>query len=145
METRREIRSSAWGWLTLGAVGASIVGYVVQSLFDYVPAPGIVGLLSFYVLFLTPAVVALVAGGIAVLTGRKRKDHTARFGFAGLAYAVLAQTVQSTWDVAAGEIDFTVIATYVVVALLAATGVVLLRRAGRTSLSTKRSDASRIT
>ena len=43
---RRETRSSRWGWITLGAVGVSIVGYVVQSIFDYVPAPGIVGFLA---------------------------------------------------------------------------------------------------
>ena len=124
---RREIKSSRWGWITLGAVGVSIVGYVVQSIFDYVPAPGIVGLLAFWGLFMAPALVALVAGGVAVVTGRKRGDHTVRFGFVGLGYAVLAQTVQSAWDLSAGEIDFTVIATFVVAGLAAVSAVAMLR------------------
>jgi hypothetical protein len=130
---RRETRSSRWGWITLGAVGVSIVGYVVQSIFDYVPAPGIVGFLAFWGLFAAPALVALVAGGVAVVTGRKRGDHTVRFGLVGLGYAVLAQTVQSAWDLSAGEIDFTVIATFVVAGLAAVSAVAMLRATRRTS------------
>jgi hypothetical protein len=43
---------------------------------------------------------------------------------------VLAQTVQVSWDLAGGETDLTVIATYVV-AGLTAVSVVLLRRLAR--------------
>ena len=130
---RREIRSSRWGWFTLGAVVVSIVGYVVQSIFDYVPAAGIVGFLAFWGLFVAPALIALVTGAVAVVTGRKRGDHTVRCGFVGLGYALLAQTVQSAWDLGAGEIDFTVIATFVVAGVAAVSAVVMLRATRRTS------------
>ena len=74
-----------------------------------------------------------MAGGVAVVTGRKRGDHTVRFGLVGLGYAVLAQTVQSAWDLSAGEIDFTVIATFVVAGLAAVSAVAMLRATRRTS------------
>jgi hypothetical protein len=51
----------------------------------------------------------------------------------GLGYAVLAQTVQSAWDLSAGEIDFTVIATFVVAGLAAVSAVAMLRATRRTS------------
>jgi branched-subunit amino acid transport protein len=126
----RDKNASPWGWIALGAVVASIVGYVVQSIFDYVTAPAIVGQISFYGLFGAPAIVALVAGAVAVVTGWKRHDHTVRFGLVGMVYFVLAQTVQVSWDLAGGETDLTVIATYVV-AGLTAVSVVLLRRLAR--------------
>jgi hypothetical protein len=127
----RDIEASPWGWIALGAVGVSIVGYVVQSIFDYVPAPAVVGRLAFYGLFAGPAVVALVAGGIAVVTGWKRHNHSVPFGFVGLAYFVLAQTIQSLWDVVRGHTDFAAIVTFVVAALTAVTGVVLVRSTRR--------------
>jgi hypothetical protein len=129
----RDTNASPWGWIALGAVAASIVGYVVQSIFDYVTAPAIVGQISFYGLFGAPAVVALVAGAVAVVIGWKRHDHTVRFGLVGIVYFVLAQTIQSSWDLARGETDLTVIGTFVVL-VLTALSVLLLRRFARRPL-----------
>ena len=124
---RGNTKASIWGWIAVGAAVVSIVGYVVQSIFDYVTAPAIVGQLAFYGLYGGPAVVALVAGGIALVTGWSRDDSTVRFGVVGVAYFVLAQTVQSLWDVVRGETDWVVIATFVVAALMAIAAVVLPR------------------
>jgi hypothetical protein len=125
--------ASAWGWIALGAVAASIIGYGVQSIFDYVTAPAIVGEISFYGLFGATAIIALVAGTVAVVTGWSRHDHTVRFGLVGIVYSVLAQTIQSSWDLARGETDLTVIATFSVL-VLTALSVLLLRRFARRPL-----------
>ena len=125
--TRGNTQASIWGWIAVGAAGVSIVGYVVQSIFDYVTAPAIVGQLAFYGLYAGPAVAALVAGGIALVTGWRRGDSTVRFGVVGVAYFVLAQTVQSLWDVVRGETDWAAIATFVIAGLMAIAAVVLSR------------------
>src|SRR5262245_39677790 len=126
-----DTNASPWGWIALGAVAASIVGYAVQSVFDYVTAPAIVGQISFYGLFGAPAVVALVAGVVAVVTGWKRHDHTVRFGLVGIVYFVLAQTVQVSWDLASGDTDLTTTVSYGVAALTAVSVVLLSRLARR--------------
>ena len=60
--------------------------------------PALVGEIEFYGLFVGFACVALVAGAVAVITGRRRGDLTMRFGFIAVAYVLLAQLIQSLWD-----------------------------------------------
>lgn len=90
--------ASPWGWIALGAVVISAIGYATQTILDYVPDPAIVGALVFYGLFAGFALVTLFSGVIAVATGWKRTDHTLRFGLIGIGYVALAQTIQSLWD-----------------------------------------------
>jgi hypothetical protein len=37
-----------WGWIAIGAADVSAVGYAVQTILDYVPAPALVGQTEFY-------------------------------------------------------------------------------------------------
>ncbi len=99
-ETHRSITDSAntWGWIALGATILSSTGYGLQILFDYVSVPDDVVRLVFFGLFEWDGVLALVAGVIAVWTGWNRNDWTLRLGLVAIAYAVLAQTIQSLWD-----------------------------------------------
>ena len=90
--------ATAWGWVALGLTILSAVGYALQTLFDYVSVPDDVVRLVFYGLFEWDGVLALLAGIIAVWTGRHRKDWTLRFGLIAIGYVALAQTVQSLWD-----------------------------------------------
>jgi len=90
--------ASAWGWIALGATILSAVGYALQTLFDHVSVPDDVVRLVFYGFFEWDGLLALVAGIIAVWTGRKRDDWTLRLGIAAISYVVLAQTIQSLWD-----------------------------------------------
>ena len=76
----------------------SAVGYALQTLFDHVSVPDEVARLVFYGLFEWNGVLALVAGIVAVWTGRNRNDWTLRLGLVAIAYVVLAQTIQSLWD-----------------------------------------------
>jgi hypothetical protein len=91
-------RASAWGQIAIGATVVSAVGYVVQVILDFVPDPAIVGALIFFGLFGATAIVALISGIGAVVTGRKRNDHTVLLGLIAIAYVVLMQTIQSLWD-----------------------------------------------
>jgi hypothetical protein len=90
--------ASWWGWIAAGGAILSAIGYAVQTILDHVDEPGIVGEIEFYGLFDGFAIVALIAGLIAVITGRRRGDLTMRFGFIALAYVLLAQMIQSLWD-----------------------------------------------
>jgi len=90
--------ASRWRWIAGGATIASAVGYAVQARLDYVSKPALVGEIEFYGLFVGFACVALVAGAVAVITGRRRGDLTMRFGFIAVAYVLLAQLIQSLWD-----------------------------------------------
>ena len=90
--------ASGWGWVAAGATILSTIGYVVQTVLDHVPAPALVAELEFYGLFVGFAFVALVAGTVSVITGRRREDLTMRVGFIALAYVLLAQLIQSLWD-----------------------------------------------
>jgi len=92
-------RSAAWwGWVAAGATILSAIGYVVQTIFDHVREPALLAEIEFYGLFLGFALVALVAGAVSVVTGWRRADLTMRLGFIAVAYALLAQLIQSLWD-----------------------------------------------
>src|SRR5919109_695369 len=99
-QTRRPLTDSAttWGWIALGLTILSAVGYGLQTLFDHVSLPDDVARLVFYGLFEWDGVLALLAGIMAVWTGRKRNDWTFRFGIGAILYVALAQMIQSLWD-----------------------------------------------
>jgi hypothetical protein len=90
--------ASAWGWIALGLTILSAIGYALQTILDYVQVPDDLTRLVFFGLFEWDGVLALLAGIMAVWTGRKRSDWTFRFGLIAIAYVVLAQTIQSLWD-----------------------------------------------
>jgi len=90
--------ATIWGWIALGATILSAVGYALQTILDYVPVPADIERLVFFGLFEWDGVLALLAGIIAVWTGRSRNDWTFRFGIAAISYVLLAQTIQSLWD-----------------------------------------------
>jgi hypothetical protein len=90
--------ASRWGWTCAGATILSAVGYAVQTVLDHVDEPGLVGQIEFYGLFVGFALVALIAGAVALITGRKRGDLTMRLGFIAVGYVLLAQLTQSLWD-----------------------------------------------
>lgn len=90
--------ATAWGWIALGATILSAVGYALQTLFDHVSVPADIASLVFFGLFAWDGVLALLAGIIAVWTGRDRDDWTFRFGIAAILYVALAQTIQTLWD-----------------------------------------------
>lgn len=90
--------ADAWGWLALGLTILSAIGYALQTIFDYVAVPDDVVSLTFFGLFEWDGVLALLAGIIAVWTGRNRNDWTLRFGIVAISYVILAQTIQSLWD-----------------------------------------------
>lgn len=90
--------SSAWGWIALGLTLLSAVGYALQTILDYVHVPDDLTRLVFFGFFEWDGVLALLAGIIAVWTGRNRNDWTLRFGLVAIFYVALAQTIQSLWD-----------------------------------------------
>jgi hypothetical protein len=92
------IHASPWGLIAFGAAVVSAIGYAVQTILDYVPEPAVVGEIEFYGLFAGFAIVALVAGIVAVITGWRKVDHTRSLGLVAIAYVVLVQTTQSLWD-----------------------------------------------
>ena len=71
--TRRPLtgEATAWGWIALGATILSAVGYALQTLFDHVSVPSDVAGLVFFGLFVWDGVLALLAGIMAVWTGRR--------------------------------------------------------------------------
>ena len=91
-------RASAWSWLAIAATILSAVGYALQTLFDHVSVPDDVARLVFFGLFQWDGVLALIAGIIAVWTGRGRNDWTVRLSIVAISYVALAQTIQSLWD-----------------------------------------------
>lgn len=95
---KQRLKASAWGWIALASTVVSAIGYATQTILDYVPDPSIVGAAVYFGLFAGFALAALFSGVIAVVTGRKRADHTLRLGLLALAYVALAQTIQSLWD-----------------------------------------------
>jgi hypothetical protein len=99
-ETPRPLTDAAatWGWIALGATILSSLGYALQTLFDHISVPADVASLVFFGMFEWDGVLALLAGIIAVWTGRSRNDWTFRLGIIAIAYVALAQTTQSLWD-----------------------------------------------
>ncbi len=55
-------------------------------------------MLVFFGLFEGAGIAGLLVGLIAVSTGWNRGDSTLRFGLIGIAWVMLAQTIQSLWD-----------------------------------------------
>jgi hypothetical protein len=92
------IEASRWGWIAIGAAAISALGYVIQTILDYVSEPAIVGEIEYWAVFYGFAVLALLAGIAAVLTGLKGSDSTLRLGLVAIAYVALVQTIQSLWD-----------------------------------------------
>jgi hypothetical protein len=90
--------ASAWAWLAALGTVVSALGYIVQTILDHVSAPPLVGQLEFYGVFIGAGFFALLAGVIAVLTGRRRSDLTMSLGFLAVAYVLLVQLAQSLWD-----------------------------------------------
>ena len=90
--------ATIWGWIALGATILSAVGYALQTILDYVSVPADIESLVFFGLFEWDGVLALLAGIIAVWTGRNRNDWTMRLGIVAISYVALAQTIQSLWD-----------------------------------------------
>jgi hypothetical protein len=84
--------------IAFGAAVVSELGYVIQTILDWVPAPVVVGEIEFYGLFSGLAVVALIAGIVAVITGWRSGDQTRLLGLVAIGYVVLVQTLQSLWD-----------------------------------------------
>jgi hypothetical protein len=81
-----------WGWIAIGAADVSAVGYAVQTILDYVPAPALVGQIEFYGVFAGFGIAALVAGLVALVTGWRSGDHTRRLGLVAIAYVLVVQT-----------------------------------------------------
>lgn len=92
------IQASPWGFVAFGAAVASEIGYMVQTILDWVPDPALVGEIEFYGLFAGFAVVALIAGIVAVITGWRSGDQTRVLGLVAIGYVLLVQTIQILWD-----------------------------------------------
>ena len=90
--------ASAWGWVALGLTILSAIGYALQTILDYVHVPDDLTRLVFFGFFEWDGVLALLAGVVAVWTGRNKDDWTLRFGLVAIFYVALAQTIQSLWD-----------------------------------------------
>jgi hypothetical protein len=84
--------------MALGATLISAVGYAAQTALDYVSDPAFVGQIVFFGLFGGFAIVGLLTGVVAVVSGWNRGDHTRRLGVLAIAYVTLAQVIQSFWD-----------------------------------------------
>jgi hypothetical protein len=90
----RHLRSNSWGWIAAVATIVSLVGYIGQTVLDHVSTPAIVGQLVFYGVFAGFGIGGLLVGIVAVVTGRKRPDDSARLGWIAIAYVALAQVIQ---------------------------------------------------
>lgn len=101
MTTRKAlggIQASPWGLVAFGAAVVSEMGYMVQTILDWVPDPAVVGEIEFYGPFAGFAVVALIAGIMATITGWRSGDQTRVLGLVAIGYVVLVQTIQTLWD-----------------------------------------------
>jgi len=98
--TLGRFQASTWGWAAAVAVIASALGYALQTILDYVPAPPTFEFGVFWGLFAGDAVIAFLIGIVAVVTGwrARRHDATIAFGLIGIGWLLLAQVIQSFWD-----------------------------------------------
>jgi len=96
----RRFHASAWGWAAVVATVVSAFGYALQTILDYVPAPPKFEFAEFWGLFAGDAVIAFLAGIVAVITGwrSRRHDATIAFGLIGIGWLLLAQAIQIVWD-----------------------------------------------
>jgi uncharacterized membrane protein YvlD (DUF360 family) len=92
------INASHWGWIAVGAMVVSVIGYAIQTVLDYVSVPAAIPEIVFFGLFGAFAIAAFITGVVAVLTGWKRGDHTFRLGLVAIAWVVLVQTNLSLRD-----------------------------------------------
>jgi hypothetical protein len=96
----RRVHASVWGWAAVVAAVASAVGYGLQTILDYVPAPPTFEFAVFWGVFAGDAVVAFLAGIVALVVGwrSRRRDLTLAFGLIGVGWLLLAQAIQVVWD-----------------------------------------------
>ena len=96
----RRVEASAWGWAAVICAVVSACGYALQTILDYVPAPPKLEFGVFWGLFAGDAVLAFLAGVVAVVTGWSSRRHNATlaFGLVGIGWLLLAQAIQSVWD-----------------------------------------------
>jgi hypothetical protein len=92
------LRALPWGVIALVTTILSAVGYALQTLLDIVHLPSDLTQLVFFGFFEWDGILALIAGCVAVVAGRKRSDWTLRFGLIAIGYVVMAQTIQLLWD-----------------------------------------------
>lgn len=91
---------TSWGRAAAVAAAVSIVGYALQTILDFVPAPHAFKFAEFWGLFAGSAVVGFLAGAVALFQERKagRWNATLVCGLAGVGWLVLAQTIQLLWN-----------------------------------------------
>lgn len=94
----RGLRGLPWGLIALVTTILSAVGYALQTLLDIVHLPSDLTQLVFFGFFEWDGILALIAGCVAVVAGRKTNDWTFRFGLIAIGYVVMAQTIQLLWD-----------------------------------------------
>lgn len=94
------LEASWWGWAAVVATGLSVVGLVLQTILDYVPAPPDLEFAEFWAMFAGDAVIAFLAGVVAIGLGwrTRRRNATLAFGLVGVAWLPLAQALLSVWD-----------------------------------------------
>ena len=90
--------ASKWGWIAGATTVLSLIGYILQTIFDHLTVPWFVAEVDFYAFFTGLAVGALIAGVFSIVVGRGRDDLTVSLGFIALGYVLAAQLLQSLWD-----------------------------------------------
>jgi hypothetical protein len=92
--------ASSWGWAAVVATGLSVLGLVLQTILDYVPAPPDIGYAAFWGVFAGDAVIAFLTGVVAIGVGwrKRRRDATVAFGLIGVGWLLLAQAILIVWD-----------------------------------------------
>ncbi len=98
--TGRRTDVTSWARAATVAAAVSVVGYALQTILDWVPAPHAFKFAEFWGLFGGSAVVGCLAGVVAVLQGRKLGGWNATLvcGLAGIGWLALAQGIQLVWN-----------------------------------------------
>lgn len=96
----RRFDASRWGWVAVVAAGISVLGFALQTILDYVPAPSDFKFAEFWGLFAGDAVLGFLTGLVAIIVGWKtrRRDATIAFGLIGVGWLLLAQAILLAWD-----------------------------------------------
>jgi transposase len=83
----------------VAATLVSAVGFMLVTILDSVRTSADVSLGVFWGLFTGDAVIACLAGSVAVLTAwrSRRHDATLRFGVVGIVWLILAQSIEIIW------------------------------------------------
>jgi hypothetical protein len=92
--------ASWWGWAAVVATGVSVLGLVLQTVLDYVPAPPDFEFAEFWGMFAGDAVIAFLTGVVAIVVGLRTRgcNATIAFGLIGVAWLPLAQALLTVWD-----------------------------------------------